>query len=89
MAFLLSGAALHRPSMGFRTTPVIVRRPQGLGGGSKVKSQEEPQPGGLGEAADPAERARHPGSIVQQLLFRRIPLISPTNVSNSINQTIL
>jgi hypothetical protein len=48
MAFLLSGPAIHRPSMGFRTAPVIVRRPQGSGGGSKVAFQEEPSPGGRG-----------------------------------------
>nr|WP_298099332.1 hypothetical protein [uncultured Shinella sp.] len=42
MAFLLSGSAIHRLSMGFRTTPVIVRRSQGLSNGSKVRFEEEP-----------------------------------------------
>jgi hypothetical protein len=47
MAFLLSGSARHRPSMGLRTTPVIVRRPQGTGDGARLVSQEEPDAGGL------------------------------------------
>jgi hypothetical protein len=57
MAFLLSGSAIHRPSMGFRATPVIVRRPQGRVAVQKLRFQEEPLAGRSWRKADLAERA--------------------------------
>ncbi|MCQ4631826.1 hypothetical protein GB927_017385 [Shinella sp. CPCC 100929] len=57
MAFLLSGSAIHRPSMGFRAAPVIVHRQQGPGGGSNIRFPRRALCREVvAKAADPAKR---------------------------------
>jgi hypothetical protein len=69
MAFLLSGPAIHRPSMGLRAAPVIVRRPQKSGGGSKVGFQEEPPPGGRGRRQILSNLVRRKGQTFDICFF--------------------